>query len=138
MSGDTTLPSVKHLRALQPEGDDAEVSVRGYRNSGDCGGGQFYWDPMSDEPDDGGTIFAVEGITLGRWKRRIEGNDGLFLLNLAWFGSTGTGSEEDLEALNNATRALVRLSATRATALFLPQGVYATPHRRQRARLRLV
>lgn len=102
----------------------AQAVVKGYWDIRDGGGGDFYWDPMSDEPDDGGTIFAVHGVTLGRWKRRHEGNDGIYLLNLAWFGATGTGSAQDDLALANATRAAVRLSAFRATALFFPQGVY--------------
>ncbi|MDX2024335.1 MAG: hypothetical protein SF187_29100 [Deltaproteobacteria bacterium] len=123
-SGPVIVPTIARLRQLQPPGDVATVVVKGYRKLNDGGGGDFYWDSMSDEPDDGGTIFRVRGVALGRWKRLSEGNDGVCLLNLAWFGATGTGSSEDEQALTNATRAAVRLSAVRATALFFPQGLY--------------
>ncbi len=138
MNAPTIVSNVRCLNSLDPKGDEAEIFVRGYRRSGDGGGGEFYWDPMSDEPEDGGTIFRVQGVPLGRWKRRTEGNDGVALLNLAWFGATGTGSEEDSQALANATRAAVRMSAHRATALFLPQGSYQPPKQRETARLRVV
>lgn len=138
MNAPTIVPNVRCLSTLEPKGDEAEIFVRGYRRSGDGGGGEFYWDPMSDEAEDGGTIFRVQGVPLGRWKRRTEGNDGVVLLNLAWFGATGTGSEEDGQALANATRAAVRMSAHRATALFLPQGRYGPPKQREAARLRVV
>lgn len=129
-SGPVIVPTIARLRQLEPHGDVAAAVVKGYWKIRDGGGGDFYWDPMSDEPDDGGTVFRVQGVTLGRWKRRSEGNDGVFLINLAWFGATGTGSLQDEQALANATRAAVRLSASRATALFLPQGLYKADRQR--------
>lgn len=58
--------------------------------AGPVGGGQFVWDAASTAADNGGTIFAVTGVTTGRWKR----TDAEFsFLN---FGAVGNGIADDL------------------------------------------
>jgi hypothetical protein len=39
----------------------------GYYSVGDGGGNMFYWSPTSVEVDNGGTIIAPTGISVGRW-----------------------------------------------------------------------
>lgn len=132
------LPTVRALKRLDPQADEACALVQGYWNARDGGGGEFVWDALSDEPEDGGTIFKVEGAELGRWKRRLEGQKDLCLLNLAWFGATGACTPADRLAIENATRTAARLAAHRATALFFPCGTYAREEPRQPVRLRVV
>lgn len=40
-----------------------------------CGGGDLYWDPTALGIDDNGSLFAVDGVSVGRWKRRDENGD---------------------------------------------------------------
>lgn len=53
-----------------PRKTDARYSVRGYFAGTSVGGGNsFYWDAVSVEVDNGGTVFAVPGVPTGRFKR---------------------------------------------------------------------
>lgn len=80
---------VATLRTAGSEGRFAndKVELLGYfsTNPG-VGGGELYWDNTSTEADNGGTVFAVSGITTGRWKRPL-GN----AVFLEWFGIVGDG-----------------------------------------------
>ncbi len=85
-----------------PPANDVSTLL-GYYNPGDGGGGDFYWDNISNEPTNGGTILAKTGITTGRWKRIYNG-----AVNIRWFGAkgdfdgtTGTGTD-DVLALQKA------------------------------------
>ncbi|UXZ44490.1 hypothetical protein [Pseudomonas soli] len=51
--------------------DQAQALLRGYyADTPGHGGGEFYWDALSTETPNPGTIFAVSGVTTGRWKRK--------------------------------------------------------------------
>jgi hypothetical protein len=65
--------SVADLKALSA-GAFHCAQLLGYYAPGDGGGGEFYWDASSSEPDNGGTIITpASNPGAGRWKRLIEG-----------------------------------------------------------------
>ena len=86
--------TITDLRALRPGGVHS-LNVLGYYKPGDGGGGQFYWDAWSNEPDDGGTCIVPEdNPRLGRWKR-IWGDR----ISVKAFGAVGDGSLMSLKEL---------------------------------------
>lgn len=64
------------------------VDLLGYYQSGDGGGGLIYWDNSSTEADNGGTVFQVVGVAIGRWKRIYSGT-----VDVRWFGAKSGGSD---------------------------------------------
>lgn len=109
---------------------NTRVNVLGYTTSGDGGGGEFYWDSTSTEPDNGGTIFQVTGVTTGRWKRVFSGGT----LNVLWFGVkcdyTSSSTTNNVSAINSAIAAAVVLrnagadsqTAPNIVSLYFPYG----------------
>ncbi|WPQ64836.1 hypothetical protein SIO70_08135 [Chitinophaga sancti] len=97
-----------------------QASLLGYHNSGDDGGGEFYWDSSSTETANGGTIIAVTGVSTGRWKRVITGP-----LNVRWFGAWGytdtNNPQDDTVAISNTINA-VPVSET--GSIMFPTGTY--------------
>jgi hypothetical protein len=79
------LPSMAALRALAATAGTSFAVVQGYYQPDDGGGGLFYWNPDSTETDDGGTVIASTGASVGRWKRVLVQPR---VLELAWFGAT--------------------------------------------------
>ncbi|MGC4231870.1 MAG: glycosyl hydrolase family 28-related protein [Niabella sp.] len=111
---------------------DGFVSVIGYSIPGDGGGGEFYWDNTSTDNDNGGTIFQVVGISVGRWKRLFSGS-----VNVKWFGAKGDDYSDDSDAFIRAInflkqyRVLLYSSPTSAIGishlfleLYVPNGIY--------------
>jgi hypothetical protein len=83
--------SIADLRALDA-GALRCLELLGYYAPGDGGGGEFYWDASSTEPDNGGTIILpASSPATGRWKRLVEG-----LLSVKWFGAYGDGLSHQL------------------------------------------
>lgn len=79
--------SVQKLRQMAGSRDGEQCLLLGwYASTPGIGGGKLYWDSSSEEVDDGGTIFAVVGVPVGRWKRVY--ND---TLDLYHFGGTYQG-----------------------------------------------
>ena len=58
------------------------------------GGGVFRWFALSTVAEDGGTIFAVPGLSTGRWIRQFDGE----CVDPAWFGALGN-AKNDTDAL---------------------------------------
>ena len=84
-----TAEIVKTIADLKTiTGTNAEVL--GYHTAGDGGGGLFYWDSVSTEEDNGGTIIQATGVTTGRWKRVYSS-----AVNVKWFGAKGDGVTDD-------------------------------------------
>jgi hypothetical protein len=75
------LSTVAELKLAVGKEQGDKAFVGGYYADGDGGGGDFYWDAVSVEADNGGTIFQVTGTTTGRWKRIYSG-----VVNVKWFG----------------------------------------------------
>jgi hypothetical protein len=93
-------------------------------------GGDFYWDAVSVEADNGGTIFQVTGTTTGRWKRIYSGS-----VSVKWFGAKGDGIALDSSSIQNAINTLASFSSNSfngysgvyigySQELYFPQGRY--------------
>ena len=89
----STVAELK-LSVGKEQGDKAFVG--GYYADGDGGGGDFYWDAVSVETDNGGTIVQVTGVTTGRWKRIYSGS-----VNIKWFSSLQSALNTGLHVLGN-------------------------------------
>lgn len=68
------------------------VSVRSYHGGTNVGGGTFYWDSASDDADNGGTVFKVDGAA-GQWKREWSGT-----ILATWFGAIPDAVSTDLHS----------------------------------------
>lgn len=73
------------------------VLLLGYYQINDDGGGEFYWDATSTEAENNATIIKVTSITVGRWKRVLNGNK----LKVAWFGATGDNITDETPLIQN-------------------------------------
>jgi hypothetical protein len=108
-----TLRELKRARSAS-----ALVFVLGYNETGDGGGGAFYWDKASALPDDGGLTIAPErggeGI-LGRWRRVLDASGSL---QVQWFGARCDGRTPDDSAFQNAIAA----ANGRGGTILLPPG----------------
>jgi len=113
-----TVENMAELRGLQP-GSAPEVAVSGYYEADDGGGGTFYWDENSNEPDNQGTIIQPNAGGIGRWKRDYSGYDHI---NVLWFGAKGN----DEPYRENHIRILAAADYAVGTTdkLFVPSGVY--------------
>ena len=83
----------------------------GYHYPGDGGGGDFYWDTLSVEANNDGTIIGVTNTSTGRWKRIFSG-----ALHVKWFGAVGDGNTDDTAALQQCLNT--------AAAVYLDEGDY--------------
>lgn len=96
------------------DGDQVQLLEYGGTSVSGIGGGLLVWDNTSTEPDDGGIVFAVSGITTGRWKRVVEGE-----INANWYGlplTSGTCYNE----MVNIEAAMVAYGV----GLYAPAGIY--------------
>ncbi|AIM40728.1 putative tail spike protein [Idiomarinaceae phage 1N2-2] len=86
------VDSIADLLALPAEARraDLRVDVKGYHAGTDVGGGQFYWDNLSEDDADDGITFEVPGVAFGRWKRLYKKTYSLFD-----FGCRGDGKIDD-------------------------------------------
>lgn len=77
---------------------NAKVILQGFSSIGDGGGGEFYWDSTSTEPDNVGTVIAPSiGSGAGRWKRNFNG-----AVNVKWFGAIADGTTDNTTIIQNA------------------------------------
>ncbi len=112
-----TVNSIADLRMLSAVSGNADIGVRGFSAFGDGGGGQFYWDPNSTEPENNGiTVVPSSNPPSGRWKRNYQG-----AVNVKWFGAAGDGATIDLPAIQAA---LDFVDGKGGGKVFLPRGVY--------------
>jgi len=91
----TTVSSVSELRTLPGGSDGKLVELIGYYNdTPGYGGGMLHWNAASSAPDDGGTVFAVSGITTGRWERSSPHD----LTVYHWGARNGTESSHAIQS----------------------------------------
>lgn len=86
---------VNDLLTFTPSTPNELVHVLGYNNKGDGGGGDFYWDNLSTETADNGTIFNTNST--GRWKRLYNES-----VNVKWFGAAGNNTTDDTNPIQAA------------------------------------
>lgn len=120
--------SIAALRALPTSGLDswAQAQVAGYYAPADGGGGVFYWDEDSTEPDNDGTIIEPDDGE-GRWYRVVDDN----VLYAKWFGVIGNGTSLDTVGMQAGLNALATTGGNlnlggctvRTAALNTPAGV---------------
>lgn len=72
-NGMQVVNTIADLRRTDPsivETDNGNkvVLLAGYFEYGDKPSIQYVWNPTSNEPDNGGSVIKVDGISLGRWK----------------------------------------------------------------------
>ncbi|MEO3744071.1 ubiquitin-activating E1 FCCH domain-containing protein [Plantactinospora sp. B5E13] len=97
-----SVTSVADLRGTAGTSHGEQVYLRGYHaDRPGLGGGVLYWDATATEADNGGTILAVTGQATGRWRRPVGSR-----VDLAWFGWTGDGTENDSPRVQAAVDAL--------------------------------
>ncbi len=75
-AGDLTkLDNIAALRAVSTSPSNGDLyNLNGYYTNNDGGGGLFYWDSISTDSDDGGSVIKPTSITTGRFKRVIYFN----------------------------------------------------------------
>ena len=110
--------SIADLRALSA-GVFSCLTLLGYHAPGDGGGGEFYWDALSTEPDNGGTVIEPgSNPAAGRWKRLVDGP-----LSVKWFGAKGDGQANRYDTA--AIQATIKsVNANKGGTVFFPTGVY--------------
>ncbi|RYU96758.1 glycosyl hydrolase family 28-related protein [Emticicia agri] len=106
------LQTVNDMRATDGVASGNKAELLGYYTNGDGGGGSFFWDAASTEPDNGGTVFAVSGINKGRWKRNFTATE----VNIKWFGAKGDGRADDTDAIQK--------SINSRKNVYIPEGTY--------------
>lgn len=102
-----TAASPGDLRGLSGSSSSAVAVARGFWSAWDGGGGIFAWDPSS-AADDGGTVIPASGG--GSWRRVHDGP-----LNVRWFGTGGTGSDD----------AAFTAALAAGDTVFVPDGTYS-------------
>lgn len=97
--------------------DGQQISVPGYYEGSEKGGGDFKWDAPSTDADDGGKTFLPTGHSgPGRTKRTNMRS----ILTLDDFGCKGNGLDDDADRIQKA----VDCAATDGLELVVPIGNY--------------
>lgn len=120
MAAATTISLVENisgLRALSVDGiaNGATIMTAGYYADSDGGGGQFNYDRLSLEDDNGGTVISPNSGP-GRWIRNVTSG----LIDVLWFGAKGDGVSNDTSFINKADA----IAASLRYELFIPGGTY--------------
>ncbi|WP_395303265.1 hypothetical protein R0L47_05710 [Pectobacterium polonicum] len=68
-----SFDSVSEMRGMKGLYDGQAARLLAYYSGGNLGGGDLWWVAGSTESDNGVTVFAVAGVSIGRWKRRYNG-----------------------------------------------------------------
>lgn len=105
-----SFDNVADMCAAKDLAKDAPITVKGYRQAGDGGGGTFRYDPKSEADADGGAVLALkEGP--GRLWRVVDPDDAAYA---EWFGAYGDGDgaapHDDQAAINACLAAYGRVT----------------------------
>jgi Pectate lyase superfamily protein/Periplasmic copper-binding protein (NosD) len=108
------LNSIAVLKATNGTSLNQYCKLLGYYTPGDGGGGEFYWDPASVDPQNGITVIQAISIT-GRWKRIFSK-----VIDIKWCGAKGDGTTDNLTVCQNA----IDFTSTNGYTLLLSAGTY--------------
>ena len=116
------VPRIEALRALADPASHGCISVLGYYDPEDGGGGVFWFDNTMTESDDGGTIIKPDYTILssgspGCWRRLINTST----VSAKWFGVKGDNTTDNTDVLYNLRR---YLRAHDGCTVMFPPGDY--------------
>ncbi len=106
------MSTVSALTALTKPSSETMFWVMGHTETGDGGGGPFYWDPDDTATVNSVTIFAADSGGTGRFRRL----DATGLINVRWAGAAPGRSA----AVNSAAFS----AALAVGSIFVPEGIY--------------
>jgi hypothetical protein len=108
------------LRALQVPPVEPCVLVRGYLAPGDGGGGIFYWDDPSTDPEDMGIVILPDAQPAqGRWRRAFSGP-----VDIRWFGAQPDDDSKGALNVIAISAALDAVANRGGGIVCLPQGTW--------------
>jgi Bacterial regulatory proteins, tetR family len=95
------------------------LTLLGYHTCGDDGGGDFFCDASSFEPDSGGTtIMPASNLATGRWKRLAEGQSRSNGLARRVTASPTTAARFSMRSMPPRQRGLIHAAPTRYASFF--------------------
>lgn len=102
----TKIANVTELRKRKGSAN-AIAELQGYYTQNDGGGQQVIWNATSTKTDNGGTVFQVTGVSVGRWESLISSNN----IDIRKFGAknsleSGNENFNSTFALTNAITSL--------------------------------
>lgn len=89
------VPTVSALKSRAGRTDNEVVYLDGYRSTSPDGEGPVRWNASSTETADDGYVFAVAGVTTGRWVRVLRHR---FVLSASDYGIIGDANYRDAVA----------------------------------------
>lgn len=66
------IANITELRKEKGNKNGQQIKTASYLEDKNYGGAVYVWDSSSNEIDDGLSVFAVTGVSTGRWKLKIE------------------------------------------------------------------
>jgi len=114
---DERVNNISELREVSPE-NEMRVTVSGYYEADDGGGGMFVFDAQSTENSDNGMIISSDVSDQGRWIREVFENE----INVLWYGMQ-SGLEE---CQGNRLLSAISYFFDRQMVgtVFIPEGAY--------------
>lgn len=111
------------LSSSAPTGSTTFITD-GYWSAGDGGGADYYWDASSTSTVDSGSVFAINGVAIGRIKQRIKD-----VINVRTYGAKGDGTTDDYPPVQAAINTAVPVASGSSTAalykVYAPRGHYS-------------
>jgi hypothetical protein len=127
----TAATSMANLRTISTTGfvQGTVVTLAGYYNPGDGGGGDFVWESSDTTADNGGTVIKVTATSTGRLHRiQPSSNYGSQLpnttLDIRWFGAIPDVSTDCTPGILAAYNSAVFGGSNESPALYAPAGQY--------------
>jgi len=111
LNASKSVQNIESLRLEKGRVNGQVVALLGYYSEGDGGGQMMYWDSLSTETDNFGTIIKHTASTVGRWK-----SVDLSRVGVRHFGAKGDGVTNDQIAFERALAA-----ATPGGYVYIPE-----------------
>lgn len=102
--GASVVEAVADLRATKADFANQIKLLVGYYNTGDAPSRTVWWDAASTATDDGGRIFQVTGVPVGRWKSTI-----VDFMDIRLWGAKLDDTADDHDAWTRALNSALRI-----------------------------